>query len=128
MDEMSFYSIDRLMEFGLSLGIATQMAGSMNMALQGMRVPGAGRSPQPMPGEVASPAATVGQALYYAVVDGAAQGPLTAAELARLITEKRVTKETYIWKPGMPDWQLAESIPEVLQLVALTPPPVPAGM
>ena len=48
-----------------------------------------------------------------------------AAELARLIVGRRVAKETYIWTPGMADWGLAEAVPDVLQLVALTPPPVP---
>lgn len=35
------------------------------------------------------------------------------------------TKETYVWRPGMPDWRLAESAPKVLRLAALMPPPVP---
>ena len=41
MDEISFYSIDRLVEFGLTLGVATQMANSMNASLQAMQIPGA---------------------------------------------------------------------------------------
>ena len=41
MDENSFYSIDRLVEFGLTLGVATQMANSMNASLQAMQIPGA---------------------------------------------------------------------------------------
>ena len=50
------------------------------------------------------------------------------AELARLITEKIIVKETYIWRPGMPQWDLAENVSEVLRLVAITPPPVPSLM
>ena len=118
MDESSFYSIDRLVEFGLSLGIATQMASSMNASLQAMQVPGA-RNPM-QPNMLAED-----QPLFYVVLGGKSVGPLATSELARLIAEKRVTKETYVWKPGMPDWKLAESVPEVLRLVAITPPPVP---
>ena len=118
MDESSFYSIDRLVEFGLSLGIATQMANSMNASLQAMQVPGA-RNPM-RPNTLAED-----QPLFYVVLGGKSVGPLATSELARLIAEKRVTKETYVWKPGMPDWKLAESVPEVLRLVAITPPPVP---
>ena len=118
MDEGSFYSIDRLVEFGLTLGVATQMASSMNASLQAMQIPGARNPMQPN-------ALTEDQPLFYAVLDGKSVGPLAISELSRLIAEKRVTKETYVWKPGMPDWQLAENVPEVLKLVALTPPPVP---
>ena len=118
MDESSFYSIDRLVEFGLSLGIATQMANSMNASLQAMQIPGAGN---PM----MSNALAEDQPLLYVVLDGKSVGPLATSELSRLIAEKLVTKETYVWKPGMSDWKLAENVPEVLRLVALTPPPVP---
>ena len=48
---------------------------------------------------------------------------LYQAALDRLIAEKKVSKETYIWMPSLPNWKMAEQIPEVLKLVALTPPP-----
>lgn len=118
MDESSFYSIDRLVEFGLTLGVATQMANSMNASLQAMQIPGARNSMQ-------LNALAEDQLLFYVVLDGRPVGPLATSELSRLIAEKRVTKETYVWKPGMPDWQLAENVPEVLKLVALAPPPIP---
>lgn len=118
MDENSFYSIDRLVEFGLTLGVATQMANSMNASLQAMQIPGA-RNPM-LPNTLAEE-----DPLFYVVLDENPVGPLATSELSRLITEKRVTKETYVWRPGMAEWQLAESVPEVLRLVALTPPPIP---
>lgn len=118
MDESSFFSIDRLVEFGLTLGVATQMANSMNASLQAMKIPGA-RNPM-LPNTL-----TEEDPLFYVVLDENPVGPLTTSELSRLITEKRVTKETYVWRPGMAEWQLAESVPEVLKLVALTPPPIP---
>ena len=136
MGDADFYSIDRLVEFGLSLGVATQMAQSMNVALREMTVPGAGTSLQtaqvPKEGRSteAQPAcspAVCGQAIYYVSLDGNVVGPLSVAELSHLSVEKRVTRETYVWSPGMPGWQLAESVPEVLRLVALTPPPVPGS-
>lgn len=118
MNENSFYSVDRLVEFGLTLGVATQMAYSMNASLQNMQIPGS-RNPM-MPNVLVED-----QPLFYVVLDGKPVGPLATSELSRLIAEGRVTKETYVWKPGMPDWQLAENVPEVLKLVALTPPPIP---
>lgn len=114
MNKNDFYSIDRLVEFGFSMAVATQMANSMNIGIQSMVTPGVDNTL--LPGS---------QPVWYAVLDGSAVGPLSTAELAYLITEKRVTKESYVWRPGMPDWELAEDVPEVLRLVALTPPPVP---
>lgn len=120
MDESSFYSIDRLVEFGLSLAVATQMASSMNETLRNTQIPGA-RNPM-QPNHLESK-----QAIYYVAHEGKALGPISESELSHLISEKRVCKETYVWQPGMPDWQLAENVPAVLRLVALTPPPIPSS-
>lgn len=108
-----FNSIDRLVELGLSLAIANQMVSSMNQSLNQMQVPN-GQVMRPKAGEY-----------YYVVIDGKQAGPYLLTELYRLIEEKRVCKETYVWKPGMTQWDLAENIAELVKLVALTPPPVP---
>ena len=109
-----FYSMDKLVEFGMSMAIANQMASSMNQSLNQMQVPGAGKA---MPASAEN--------IYFAVIDGKQSGPYSLTELSRLIAEKKVVKETYIWKPGMAQWELAENVSEVLRLVAITPPPVP---
>lgn len=114
MDDHSFYSIDKLIEFGMGVTIANQMASSMNQTLNQMQIPGAGKA-MPMQSEI----------VYYAVIDGQQAGPYSLTELSRLIAEKKIVKETYIWKPGMTQWSLAENVEEVLRLVALTPPPIP---
>lgn len=111
-----FYSMDKLVEFGMSMAIANQMASSMNQSLNQMHTPGVGKS---MTANTEN--------IYFAVIDGKQSGPYSLTELSRLITEKKIVKETYIWKPGMPQWELAENISEVLHLVAITPPPVPTA-
>lgn len=110
----NFYSMDKLVEFGMSVAVAGQMMSAMNQSLNQMQIPGAGKA---MP---ASP-----DNIYFAVIDGNQSGPYSLAELSRLISEKKIVKETYIWKPGMSQWELAENVGEVLRLVAITPPPVP---
>ena len=112
MSENNFYSIDRLIEFGMSMALAQQMIHTMNQAMQSMHIPGAMNTIQPPP-----------QALYYAVLNGKQVGPLSEAELCKLILDRQITLETYIWKPGMSNWQTAEKMPDVLKLVALSPPP-----
>lgn len=114
MGDNNFYSIDKLVEFGMGVAIANQMASSMNQALNQIQIPGAGTV---MP--------TTANTVYYAVLDGKQSGPYSLTELSRLIADKKVVKETYIWKPGMKNWDLAENVSEVLALVALTPPPIP---
>lgn len=109
-----FYSMDKLVEFGMSMAIANQMASSMNQSLNQMQVPGAGKA---MPANADN--------IYFAVIDGKQSGPYSLTELSRLIAEKKIVKETYIWKLGMAQWELAENVSEVLRLVAITPPPIP---
>jgi hypothetical protein len=60
------------------------------------------------------------------MIEGNQAGPFSEQELSRLIAEKKVVKETYIWKPGLPKWEIAEKLPEILKLVALAPPPAAA--
>lgn len=112
--ENSFYSIDRLIEFGMGIAVAQQMVQAMNKAMQNMYVPG-----------VMNPMQQTVSSIYHVIIDGKQIGPYSEGELSRLIANKKVTKDTYIWKPGMKDWQTAENIPDVLRLVALTPPSFP---
>jgi hypothetical protein len=110
-NENSFYSIDRLVEFGMGIAAAQQMVKTMNHTMQNMHIPGS-----------MNPMQTSPQTFYYAVLDGKQAGPFSEPELSRLISEKKIVKETYIWKQGMPNWEFAEKLPEVLKLVALAPP------
>ena len=110
--ENYFFSMDRLVEFGLSMAVAQQMVNTMNQTMQNMYVPGAQNAMAPTPSQV-----------YYAVVDGCQAGPLSEAELTKLIVEHKINKDTYVWMPGMNAWQPAEKVPHVMRLVALSPPP-----
>ncbi|MBR1550269.1 MAG: DUF4339 domain-containing protein [Bacteroidales bacterium] len=113
MDNNSFYSIDRLVEFGMSLAVAQQMTQTMNRAMQDMYVPGAMNPMQaPLP------------KAYHVVLDGQQAGPFSEDEMMKLISERRINKDTLAWMPGMPAWQPIEKMPQVLRLVALAPPPI----
>jgi GYF domain 2 len=112
MNEESFYSIDRLVEFGMSMAVAQQMVASMNSAMNQMNVPGAHMAPGHS------------NLLYFVVFEGKQAGPFSEAELSRLIGDGKLTKSTLMWKQGMTKWTEAENIPEILKLVALNPPPI----
>lgn len=112
MNDDSFFSIDRLVEFGMGMAVAQQMVQTMNNAITNMHVPG-----------TMTPMQSAPQQFYYAMIEGRQAGPFSEQELSRLIQEKKISKETYIWKPGLPKWERVENLSEVLKLVALAPPP-----
>ena len=118
-DEGSFFSMDRLIGFGLSMGVAQQMVNTMNHAMSGMHVPGAGNAMRKT---------QIPEPVYYAVLDGKQVGPFTECEIARLINDKKLFKETYVWHTGLREWKTAENVPAILRLVALAPPPLPASL
>ena len=112
MNDDSFFSINRLVEFGMSNVIAQEMVKTMNNAITDIHVPGS-----------MNPMQSGQQQFYFAIIENKAAGPFSEQELSRLILEKKIFKETYIWKPGLTNWQIAEKLPEVLKLIALSPPP-----
>ena len=89
MDDNHFFSIDRLIEFGLGMGMARQMINVMNESMQSMYVPG---SIQSMPNPVAQ------QQIYYVALEGKPVGPLNDSELSQLISQKKVDKNTDPYK------------------------------
>ena len=114
MDNDNFFSIDRLVEFGLGIGIAQQMVQSMNHALQNTYLPG---TVNPVQGPLRNPAT------FFVIIDGKQAGPFSEVDMTRLIADGTITKASYVWKAGMVNWALCENVPEVLRLVALCPPP-----
>lgn len=114
MDNSNFFSMDKLVEFGMGVAVAKQMANSMNESLKQMSIPGAGKVQDQKTDKV-----------YFIDVDGKAEGPYSLTEMARLAGAGKIQKETYVWKPGMDNWELAENVDDLLRLIALTPPPVP---
>jgi hypothetical protein len=122
MDNNNFFSIDRLIEFGMSMAVAQQMVQTMNQTMQSMYIPG---TMSPMTQVQPSQAAPMPQPLpqvFYAVIGGNSVGPLSETDVIKLISSKQITKDTYVWKPGMSEWQTVENTPEVLKLVLLAPP------
>ena len=100
---------------GMMMGgaMGQQMAGMMSQ--MGQAVQGGMNTPPPMP--------TV---QYFTAVNGQQAGPFTIQQLQQLAGNGQLTRQTYIWKQGMANWDFAENIPEVAALfVTNTPPPPP---
>lgn len=114
MNDNSFFSIDRLLEFGMGMSMAQQMVGMMNQTISQMCVPG---SMQSMP--------SMQPQIFYIAIEGQSVGPLTESDLINLVAGKKITKDSLAWIPGMPNWQPIEQIPAILKIIALAPPPIP---
>ena len=58
---------------------------------------------------------------FYVAIDGRQAGPFTKTELTQLIRHGQMTRETMVWMQGMPAWQQAQTMPEVLVLFPKQP-------
>ncbi len=110
MNDNNFSALDRLMEFGLGMGMAQQMINVMNQTMQAVQIPETAMPVQPKAKE------------WYVAVNENVSGPFTEDEMKGLLLEKKVTKSTLVWCAGMSEWLKAESIPGILKLIMQLPP------
>lgn len=112
MNNNSFNSIEKLMEFGMSMAIAQQMMQTMNHAMSNMQTPQFHNLSMQMPKPLH----------FFALVNDIPQGPFSELEMSNHIISNRVSEETLIWFNGLPGWMKAQQIPEVSKLFLLKPP------
>lgn len=116
-----FSSIDRLVEFGMGMGLAQQMVNTMNNTMSNMHVAGVNAQSTgcvKQPGGVALPPMDSGK--WYVVVDEKMAGPLSEEELTTLIKKGRIADNTLLWREGMQSWMMAQDIPEVNKYLLLS--------
>lgn len=111
---------------GMAMGGAMggQMAGMMNNMGQQMQQAMQQQSPQqqrmtppPMPG-----AANI---LYMVSANGQQFGPFNMQQLQQMAQNRQLTAQTYVWKQGMTNWELAGNVQELASLFGTVPPPMP---
>lgn len=103
---------------GMMMGgaMGQQMAGMMNN--MGQQMQGAMNTPPPMP-----------QVQFMVAANGQQSGPYNMQQLQQFVQAGQLTAQTYVWKQGMAQWELAGNVPELASLFAApAPPPVPGGM
>lgn len=105
----SFASVDRLMEFGMSMAVAQQMVNTMNHCMQNMYVPGAGILINAQPSKQE----------FHLTINNRVAGPFNLTELAALAKAHTLTESTLVWSPGMSGWMKARDIPEINKLIIL---------
>lgn len=107
---------------GMMLGgaMGQQMAGMVNNMGQNMNAQAMqqANTPPPMP-----------QIAYMISVNGSQSGPYNMQQLQQLVAQGQLTQQTYVWKQGMANWELAGNVAELANLfIQSTPPPQPGGM
>ncbi len=94
--------------------VGSGMAGAVGGMMQGMNEQK--QTPPPPP-----------QVQYSISVNGQQSGPFGWQQLQQMVQGGQITKDTYVWKQGMVNWEFAGNVQELSSLfVAVAPPPPPA--
>jgi membrane protease subunit (stomatin/prohibitin family) len=106
------------MGLGMGFAMAQQMAQTLGGAQSGGAQAGAaqgGAAPPPLP-----------QApQFYIALGGEQSGPHTIEALRGRVADGTLTRETLAWRQGMGQWSPAGEVPELADLFAGSPPPLP---
>ena len=117
------------MMMGMAMGgaMAGQMTNMMNgfgqQAQPQQQVPAMGGAPvpHPMPGAV--------NVTYMISVNGQQYGPYNMQQLQQMVQNGQMNNQTYVWKQGMANWEMAANVPELAGLFGAgtmaPPPPMP---
>ena len=113
------------MMMGMAMGGAMggQMGNMMSQMGQAMQQPNMPQQPQqqmtppPMPSTV--------NVAYMVSVNGQQFGPYNIQQLQQLVQNGQLTAQTYVWKQGMANWELAGNVQELSILFGTVPPPMP---
>ena len=65
------------------------------------------------------------QIQYCISVNGQASTPYGWKELQQMVKNGQLTKDTYVWKQGMENWEIAGNVQEISSLFGIVPPPPP---
>ena len=110
------------MMMGMAMGgaMGSQMAGMMNgfgQAAQPQQAP-------PMPGG-APVLPSMPSVQYMVAINGQQYGPYNMQQIQQMAQSGQINASVLVWAQGMPQWVAAGSVPELAQLFAQTPPPMP---
>jgi membrane protease subunit (stomatin/prohibitin family) len=97
---------------GIGMGMGFGMANQMGQMYANQQQ--ASSQPPPMPGSD-----------WFMALDGQQAGPMDRSQLQTHARAGKLTRDTLVWRKGMPQWSKAGEVPEVAELLGSTPPPLP---
>ena len=114
------------MMMGMAMGgaMGSQMAGMMNGFGQQAQPQQPQQAP-PMPGGSPVPPPMPSAVQYMVAINGQQYGPYNMQQMQQMAQSGQINAQVLVWAQGMPQWVAAGSVPELAQLFAQTPPPMP---
>lgn len=107
------------MGMGMGFAMANQMGqtftGGQQQPVQNPPPQAAPPTPPPIP-----PALT-----FFAVINGQQAGPFDLNTLKQMALQKKLNKDTLVWREGMANWQAAGLVNEIKNIFGSIPPPIP---
>lgn len=102
---------------GQIAGMMNNMGQQMQQAMQQQLPQQQQMTPPPMPGAT--------NVLYMVSANGQQFGPFNMQQLQQMVQNGQLTAQTYVWKQGMANWELASNVQELASLFGAVPPPMP---
>ena len=65
------------------------------------------------------------QSQYYVNINNQQAGPFNLQQLAQRAQSGQVTVQSYVWKQGMPQWEIAGNVQELQSIFAPAMPQMP---
>ena len=62
---------------------------------------------------------------YFVAVNGQQTGPFSIQQLQQMITTGQLTMQSFVWKQGMVQWDIAANVQELSSLFGMPPTPPP---
>lgn len=103
---------------GMAMGgaMGQQMAGMMNQM---------GANNQAAMNQATPPPPAPAANSYMLAINGQQFGPYPVDQLRQMVQQGQLTRQTFVWCQGMPNWAAAENVPELAQLFAPAPGSMP---
>ena len=113
------------MGMGMGFAMAGQMMNAMNPMMNQQQMyqqpqQGGYQQQQPM-----APPPMPAASTFFVAVNGQQSGPFDMNTLSTMVKNGQVTKDTLVWKQGMPAWAAAGTVQELSSLFGAVPPPMP---
>lgn len=115
---------------GMGMGMGFAMAGQMMNAMNPMMNQQQQMYQQPQQGgyqqqQPMAPPPMPAASTFFVAVNGQQSGPFDMNTLSTMVKNGQLTKDTLVWKQGMPAWAAAGSVQELSSLFGAVPPPMP---
>ena len=97
---------------GLGLALGGQIAGQVGGSMGGAAEPAA--VPPPLPTDN-----------FFVAIGGQQEGPFNLSQLKQLAGERKIDRDSLVWKEGLPAWTAASGVPDLASIFAGVPPKLP---